>query len=286
MTSLVSHEPPPEAVVLRRRPQASPTVIARRRARRRVLQYSLAAGIPFCLALLWQIASMSGALDQHIYPPPSTVFSATVELWSSGRLMTATLDTLQIVLIGFAIGVLAGFVMGVVTGVSVLARASLEPFMMALYVVPKLALLPVFLTIFGFGNVPKVVLVVVTVFFFVWIDVMESMWQIPEGYIESARALQMTRTQLFWHVRLPAILPAFFVSLRISTGVAVLVTIAAEFIVGGEGLGYLIFSSNQYFQLDRVYSGIVIVALLGVAIAWVISLIGRRLTPWLKVRKA
>ena len=163
---------------------------------------------------------------------------------------------------------------------SAFLRAALEPLLMGLYVVPKLALLPVFLTIFGFDMAPKVALVVVTVFFFVWIDVMESLWRIPAGYLDAARSLDMKRWQQFRHVRLPAIVPTLFVSLRISMGVAVLVTIAGEFIIGGKGLGYFIFSSNQYYQLDRVYAGIVTVALLGVALSWLISVAGRMAAPW------
>jgi sulfonate transport system permease protein len=270
----------PAGQMLRRVPVGRPESVGTRRRLRRTLELALAGGIPLALLGVWQLASERGWINTRIYPPPTRVVDATRELWSSGRLGDAILDSLQVILAGFAIGALAGFSIGVVTGASRLAKAALEPLLMGLYVVPKLAILPVFLTIFGFGTAPKVALVVVTVFFFVWIDVMEAMWRIPEGYLDAGRSLQMNGWETFRHVRLPWVLPNLLVSLRISIGVAVLVTIAAEFIVGGEGLGYLIFSSNQYFLLDQVYSGIVTVALLGVLLSWLITMAGRILTPW------
>ncbi|MBO9521014.1 MAG: ABC transporter permease [Nocardioidaceae bacterium] len=270
--------------VLRRVPVGTPESLGARRRRRRLLELGLAAGIPAALVALWQVASDQEWISSRIYPPPSRVVSAVGDLWSAGRLQDAILDSLQVILAGFVIGALAGFAVGVLTGASALAKAALEPLLMGLYVVPKLAMLPVFLTVFGFGTAPKVALVVVTVFFFVWIDVMEAMWRIPEGYLEAARSLRLSRWGTFQHVRLPGVLPNLLVSLRISIGVAVLVTIAAEFIVGGTGLGYLIFSSNQYFLLDRVYAGIVTVALLGVLLSWLIAFAGRRLTPWIRGR--
>jgi len=270
--------------VLSRAPVGTPESVGARRRRRKTLEIGLAVAIPLALIALWQLASDQQWISKRIYPPPSRVMSAMGDLWSDGRLQHATADSLKVILAGFVIGALAGFAVGVLTGASALAKAALEPLLMALYVVPKLAMLPVFLTIFGFGAAPKVALVVVTVFFFVWIDVMEAMWRIPDGYFEAARSLQMSRWGTFRHVRLPGVLPSLLVSLRISIGVAVLVTIAAEFIVGGKGLGYLIFSSNQYFLLDRVYAGIATVAVLGVILSWLIALAGRRLTPWTRGR--
>lgn len=274
----------PQGRTLRRAPLASPESLGARRRRRRLLELGLAVAIPVGLIALWQVASDLGWINSRIYPPPSRVLEAAGDLWSAGRLQDAVVDSLAVILLGFVIGALAGFAVGVLTGASALAKAALEPLLMGLYVVPKLAMLPVFLTIFGFGTAPKVALVVVTVFFFVWIDVMEAMWRIPDGYLEAARSLEMGSWKTFRHVRLPSVLPHLLVSLRISVGVAVLVTIAAEFIVGGKGLGFLIFSSNQYFLLDRVYAGIATVAVLGVLLSWVIAVVGRRLTPWVRGR--
>jgi len=195
-------------------------------------------------------------------------------------LWTDVLATLRRVVLGFAIGGLVGFLAGAVTGLSRLARSALEPMLSALYVVPKLALLPVFITIAGLGEPPVIVMVSWTVFFYIWIYTMEAFTQIPEGYREAARSLNVGRRAMFRHVLLPAALPHLFVAMRVAISVAILVIVAAEFVVGTTGLGYVIFDSRRLFMNDRMYVGIVTVALLGVILATMITWIGRRLTPW------
>jgi sulfonate transport system permease protein len=161
-----------------------------------------------------------------------------------------------------------------------LLRRALEPTLDALYVVPKLALLPVLLNMFGLGEGPKVALVAVTVFFFVWIGTMTAVMAVPEGYRETGAAFGASRAQMFRHVLVPGALPQIVVSLRVAAGVAVLVIVAAEFIVGDSGLGYLIFNSRALFINDRMYVGIVVVALFGVAFSELIRALGRLVTPW------
>jgi sulfonate transport system permease protein len=269
-----------DARILVRAPRHAPESVAARRRVTRAIQMVSGFVLPILLVALWQTASVRGWIDRRVYPAPSDVASSMRELWRSGRLWDDTWSSLNLILRGFLLGSAIGFAVGVMTGLSRYARSALEPLLNALYVVPKLALLPVFLTIFGFADAPKIALITVTVFFFVWIETMEALGAVQAGYVEAARAFGVNRLQLFWHVHLPAILPQLFVALRISMGVAVLVTIAAEFVVGGTGLGYLIFSSNQLFLLGRVYAGVITVAIVGVVLSGAVSLLGRRLTPW------
>jgi sulfonate transport system permease protein len=236
--------------------------------------------VPTALLLLWQVAAQTNWIDKRLYPAPTSVFSNGWHLFIHGRLRADIVITLKRILLGFAFGASVGMVLGTIMGASRLVRAAFEPLLNALYVVPKLALLPVFLTIFGLGDAPKIVLVAVTTFFFVWIGAMEAIATVPEGYREAARSLGVSRARMFYDVMLPAALPQLFVALRVAIGVAVLVIVAAEFIVGSTGLGYLIFSSRAIFANDAMYAGIVCVAVAGVILAGIVSWIGKQLTPW------
>ena len=102
-------------------------------------------------------------------------------MWDDGRLLDATVVSVRRVLLGYVLGAAAGLVVGFPMGVSRVMRAALEPFSWAWYTVPKLALLPIFLAIFGFGETPVVVLIAVTVYFFVWISVMSAVLRVPVG---------------------------------------------------------------------------------------------------------
>ena len=103
---------------------------------------------------------------------------------------------------------------------------------------------------------------------------------VHEGYRDAARVFGVNRWQMFRHVLLPASAPQVFVGLRIAAGVAVLVLIGVEFVLGGRGLGHLIEQGRVLFQTERIYVGIVVVAVLGFGFMSLVRVIGRRVTPW------
>jgi sulfonate transport system permease protein len=248
--------------------------------RRRLVELACAIAVPVGLGLAWQLASSQGWIDARVYPSPVEIGQAGVDLVRDGRLLDDLGATARRVALGWAIGSAAGIILGLAMGSVRLLRRALEPTLDALYVVPKLALLPVLLNMFGLGEGPKVALVAVTVFFFVWIGTMTAVMAVPEGYRETGAAFGASRAQMFRHVLVPGALPQIVVALRVAAGVAVLVIVAAEFIVGDSGLGYLIFNSRALFINDRMYVGIVVVALFGVAFSELIRALGRLVTPW------
>ncbi|MBX6389872.1 MAG: ABC transporter permease [Frankia sp.] len=259
------------------RAERNPVGAARRRA---VMEISLAAGVPLVLLGLWQAASGLGWIDSRLYPSPTDIVATGADMLADGTLWGDIWHTTARVLAGFAIGTAAGILFGLAMGSVRLIQVALEPTLDALYVVPKLALLPIFLTMFGLGEGPKIALVAVTVFFFVWISTMSAIIGVEEGYREAGRCFGANRWQMFRHVLVPAALPQMFVAMRVAAGVAFLVIIAAEFIVGENGLGYLIFQSRALFINDQMFVGIVVVAIEGVVFAELVRLIGRRVTRW------
>lgn len=253
------------------------------RARR---EWALGILVPLGLLALWELTAQTGIIDARAYPPPSKIATEGWALLWSGSLVTDIWATLLRVLAGFALGTVGGLVAGFALGMSRGIRAAFEPMLTALYVVPKLALLPVLLTIFGFGEAPKIVLVAITVFFFVWIDTMDAVSSVPGGYRDAARVFGASRGAMMRHVLLPAVLPRLFVSMRIAIGVAVLVIIAAEFVISRDGLGFMIFNARQLFINGWMYVGIVCVAIMGVVLQALIRRIGERVTPWENVGSA
>lgn len=253
-------------------------LVARRRR-----EFMLGLMVPIGLLLIWEIFARLFWIDPRAYPPPSQIISEGYDLALSGSLFKDIWATLLRVLAGFGLGTIAGLVAGFAMGMSRSIRAAFEPMLSALYVVPKLAILPVLLTIFGFGELPKVMLVAITVFFFVWIDAMDSVSSVPAGYRDAAKVFGTSRWGMLKHVLFPAVLPRLFVSLRIAIGVAVLVIIAAEFVISRDGLGFLIFNARQLFINGWMYVGIVCVAAMGVILAAIIRRIGLMVTPWERV---
>ncbi|MFF8641841.1 ABC transporter permease [Streptomyces sp. NPDC015345] len=269
-----------EEGVLVRRPGPHELRPVRTHRRRRALELALAVGVPLALVLLWQLAAVSGWIDDRVYPAPQTIIEDGWRRAADGDLWPDVWATLKRVLAGYAVGTVAGYALGLLMGSLSLVRAALEPTLDALYVVPKLALLPVFLNMFGLGEGPQIALVAATVFFFVWISTMAAVLAVPSGHRDAGRVFGASPWQMFRHVLLPASLPAVLVGARIAAGVAVLVIVASEQIAAADGLGHLIFDSRALFQNDVMFVGIVCVAVLGVVFSELVRVVGRLLTPW------
>jgi len=270
----------PAPVVVRRLPGPAERAPRAHRRRRRLLETGLGIGVPVLLLVFWQLASSLGWVDSRSYPAPTTILDEAWTMSGRGELWPDIAQTGFRILSSFLIGALIGFLVGLATGLSPMTRAALEPLLNGLYTVPKLALLPIFLTVFGFGQLPQLMVVAVTVFFFVWISTSAAIVAVPEGFRDAGRSMGFSRVQMFTHVLFPAALPQVFVGLRIAAGVAVLVIIATEFLVGDNGLGFLIFDAQRLFLTAPMYVGIVCSALLGVLFTAIITWIGRKACPW------
>ncbi|MGW5118367.1 ABC transporter permease [Streptomyces noursei] len=280
MTTAPAKDGPGADRLLVRRPGPQELRPERAHRRRRTLELTLAVAVPVLLVLVWQLAAARSWIDARVYPAPATILADGWHRALAGELWPDVHATLQRVLAGYAAGTVSGYLLGLLMGSLSLVRAALEPLLDALYVVPKLALLPIFLNMFGLGEGPQIALVAATVFFFVWISTMAAVLAVPAGHRDAGRVFGAGRWQMFRHVLLPASLPAVLVGARIAAGVAVLVIVASEQIAAADGLGHLIFDSRALFQNDVMFVGIVCVAVLGVVFSELVRLAGRFLTPW------
>jgi ABC-type nitrate/sulfonate/bicarbonate transport system permease component len=263
-----------------RRPAAPDLDPARFRRRRRRLELTLAWTTPVVLLLLWQWASSAGALDDRFFPPPTRIWDAAVELHRDGALWEDAWASSRRVLWGYFLGCALGVLCGIPLGWSRLARAATEPLVYALWTVPKLALLPLLLLIFGLNETPIIVLILINCFFLVLIPTMAAIRSVPHSYREAALSFRASRWDMLRHVIMPAATPQIFVSLRLAAGASILVMVGAEFVQGRSGLGYLIWHSWSLFLADRMYVGIVFVAISGALFTMLVAAVGRRLTPW------
>jgi ABC-type nitrate/sulfonate/bicarbonate transport system ATPase subunit/ABC-type nitrate/sulfonate/bicarbonate transport system permease component len=246
----------------------------------RLYERALSFATPIVFFAVWELAARLGWIPVRFFPSPSQIVVTATEMWRSGMLQRDLGASVLRILAGFSLGVAVGVGAGLALGLSRYLRAALDPFLSALYTVPKLAILPLFLLIFGLGETPNVLLVGLTVFFLVWITCMEAVISIPESYREAAGSFGARGWSMFRHVIWPAMLPQLFVAMRLAIGSAVLVVVGIEFVQADVGIGYRIWNSWSLFQADKMYVGICSVALLGVAFAVGVRAIGRLAAPW------
>jgi ABC-type nitrate/sulfonate/bicarbonate transport system permease component len=270
----------PSADTIRRVPGPAERDPKGHQAKRRWLERTLAFGIPVILLGVWQWTSHAKLINPQFFPPPTAIWNSGVSMIRSGTLQSNLWVSTRRVLEGFALGVGSGILVGLLMGMSRTIRAALDGLLSALYTVPKLALLPLLLLIFGIGETPQVLVIALTVFFFMWISTMAAIIEVNEGYREAVRSFGGNQFQLFRHALLPASLPQIFVGLRISAGVSVLVMVGTEYVEGNSGIGHLIWFSWSLFLASQMYVGIVMVALMGLLFTMIVRAVGRWVSPW------
>lgn len=275
--SRTESESPVTVVVEPRITDRDPEKYSRRLSRQNMI---LAVMTPIVLLGIWELSATLGLVDTRFFPAPSAIAQTGFELVRNGMLVESLFVTLRTLLIGLIAGNLIGTIMGMMMGLVRPLRAALDPLLSGLYTVPKLAILPLLLLLLGLGETPRIIVVAIGSFFIAWITMIEATLGIAHGYLETAESLDLTRSQRLRLVVFPAVLPDYFVGLRIAVGNAVLLIVGVEFVMGGSGIGSLIWNSWQIFATERMYAGIVCVGLLGYALTKIVKVTAKAAVPW------
>ncbi|MGE0801832.1 MAG: ABC transporter permease [Lautropia sp.] len=240
----------------------------------------MAVASPVLLLILWESAVRLGVLDSRFFPAPSAVVRAMGELVINGELFVHLQWTIQRVLVGFALGAIPGVLLGIIMGLSPFLRAFLRPAIASVYPIPKIALFPLIMMIFGLGEVSKWVIVAVAVFFQVVLTTLAGVVNIESIYLDVARNFKARRWQMYKTVAFPAALPFIFNGCQLGLGMALIVVVVAENFGATSGIGFLIWRSWQVFEVTDMYVGILAVALLGFLLQLVLGWIERLVIPW------
>lgn len=241
---------------------------------------ALAVFVPIALLVIWEAMVRTGVLDRRLFPPPSVIAQRAVDMIGSGELLTHFLATGGRVLYGTLLGIVFGVIAGLAMGRYRATYAAFNPTLSALYALPKVAIFPLLLILFGLGETPRVLVVAISVFFVVQINTMAGVRHVDPRLIEAGKSYGATGGRLFWFVIIPAASPSIFAGLRIAAGVSVLVIVAVEFVAANSGLGFLIWNSWTLFQPPKMFVGLATVALFGAAITGLVALLEGALMPW------
>jgi NitT/TauT family transport system permease protein len=259
------------------RPARRPLSAAQRQRRRERMLNVLS---PICMILLWELLVRSTILDIRFFPPPSGVVGTFYELAVSGDLWRSLGVSLFRIFIGFIVGAVPGLVVGLTMGLFPLVRAFMEPVVAAIYPIPKLALLPLIMLLFGIGEASKVVTIAIGVFFLVLINTVAGVVNIDRIYLDVAKNYGASRKDFYLTIALPGALPMIFTGLKLGMGMALLLIVAAEMIGAKSGIGYMIWTGYQTFFMERMFVGLTIMAFLGFLFSTTLDELERKIVPW------
>jgi sulfonate transport system permease protein len=221
--------------------------------------------LPVTLAVGWEIVVDLGLSSGRLLPPPSVIFNTFLDLASTGELQAHTLATVMRVAAGFFFGVVAGTIVGAIAGYSMLTHRMIDPTLQGLRAIPSIAWVPLFILWFGIFEASKIILIAVGVFFPVYLGVMGAVMSVDRKIVEVGRVFRLSGPAMIWRILLPAVLPAYVLSLRAGLGLGWMFVLAAEFLGASEGLGFLLIDGQQLGKPAQIVAAIVAFGVLGKA---------------------
>jgi len=230
--------------------------------------------------MMWEYASNNGLIRALFFPAPSTI-AGVLEKWIiENELPSIIFPTLNRMYQGFFIGSVTGILLGILLGRIKFLYNLMEPFISFLYPIPKIAILPIFFIILGFGDGARIAVIAISSFFPLIISTSLAVQQINPKYFDVARIYKTTTSQTIRQIILPSILPYIVSGVRIAFNSAFVVTMALEIVASPDGIGHVIWQSWELFRTEQLYAGLLLIGILSIINNFIFSVIENKLMPW------
>lgn len=245
----------------------------------RKLRKYLPALVVFAVILLaWQLYTGAGLIDRLVLPSPVEVWTALVNyrsvIW--GHTLQTLIETLE----GLILAIILGVFFGSAIFMSGLLKKAVYPLLVTSQTIPIIALAPLMLIWFGFGILPKVIIVVLICFFPIAVAVSDGLSSTPAHLVELAKSMKASRWQVFRYIEFPSALPTFFSGLKISTTYAVAGAIVGEYVGAYQGLGIFMQSAAHSRAIELVFASIFVIVVITLGLLGVVSSAERLSMPW------
>lgn len=249
------------------------------RNRHQSLVWGLRTLVLVVFLVLWELASGS-VIDGTFISKPTAIWARLIEWIQDGTLADNTWITLQEIIIGFVAGALAGAIVGyILASINVLYEV-LDPFMLALYSIPKVALAPLFIVWFGIGIEMKILLAAISVFFLVFLNTAAGVRDVDKGLIDAVKLMGGTKWDIVRKVILPASMTGLLTGLKVAIPYALIGAVIGELVASNQGLGYLINSAAAQFDTAGVFATIFVLTVVATVLNVGVTMLGRRVNKW------
>jgi NitT/TauT family transport system permease protein len=244
------------------------------------------AALPYlviaAVLLLWEVLVRLNGIQPIYLPAPSSILRYLVAMLLDGSLPYHLGVTFVRIMVGFLVAATSGILVGVIMGMSPLAARIVDPWIGALYPLPKISLIPLLIIWLGTGESYKIVISAVTAFFPVVISTFAAIRQVDTGLIKAAKDLGASPHQRQIKVVIPASLPGIFSGLHLGMGVTIIMVVAAEMIGGSSdsGMGYLLVHAGQVMETEKVFAALIALAVFGAVLTSVQKWLDRLVAPW------
>lgn len=235
---------------------------------------------PITVLIIWQIFGSMGIVSKTLLPTPSEIARAFYDLLVSGELFKHLSISIWRAAVGFLLGGSLGLLFGLLVGLFRKFEQSADPTIQMFRTIPHLAITPLFILWFGFGEFSKILLIAKGAFFPLYLQTFLGIRNVDSKLFDVARVLEFSRFKQITKLVLPAALPNVLLGLRLSIGVAWLGLVVAELMGSSEGVGYLIMDARQFSQTAVVFVGILIFAFVGKGSDSLVRILEKKLLKW------
>lgn len=232
------------------------------------------------LIALWQGLSLAGLINPLFLPSPVAILTAAGTLAAGKALWLNIWASVLRIGYGWALGTAFGIVIGVLMGISSVARSIWLPLVSALFPIPKIALLPLFILWLGIGETSKITTIALGVFFPTVISTFAGVDAVPRNLIRMGQSFGLPLASVIWRIVLPGALPGMLAGARISTSTALLLVVSAEMIGAENGIGAFVLTTGNLMLTDQLLVGVAVLSILGLLISAVLTRLERRLLRW------
>nr|WP_083676767.1 ABC transporter permease [Paenibacillus glucanolyticus] len=236
--------------------------------------------VPLVIVMVWQAAGALGWLNPILLPTPLAIWNELVHLTNTGELIQHLGISSWRALLGFLLGGSLGLAAGIWVGFSYKAERLVDPSLQMLRTLPHLAIAPLFILWFGFGETSKILLIAKGSFFPLYVNTFLGIRSVDNRLFDVARVLQFSRWDLIRRLIVPASLPNIFLGIRLSIGVAWLGLVVAELMGSSSGIGYIINDARSFSWTTVVFVGIIVFALVGKLSDSLVKWLEGRLLRW------
>lgn len=232
------------------------------------------------LLALWELICRLGIVSPLFLPAPSGIIRSLIEMTLNGEIGRSLAASISRIAAGFILGSIIGLIVGLVTGTSALSDRIGTPIVQALYPIPKIALLPLFILWLGIGELSKITIIALGVFFPVAMNTYSGVRNVDPLLIKVAVSFNASWWLTMKSVVLPSALPVIFAGLRLAAGTSLLLLVAAEMIAAREGIGALILHYGDLMITDKLMAGVIVLSLLGLVFHLFLQWLEKKAVPW------
>lgn len=237
-------------------------------------------GVFIVLIAIWEVGSRTGFISSLVLPAPSEAFQALCQLVESGMLWKHLSASLQRLILGWTFGTLLGVGVGLLIGLVSIARAGLVPLVSAIFPIPKIALLPLFIIWFGIGEGSKVATILFGTFFPTVIATYSGVDNVDRTLIRMGQSFGLSKMSIVRKIIIPGALPSILSGFRISASIGIILLVAAEMIGAEYGVGAYILLAGSLMATDQLIAGVSILSVMGLIIAWIIGKVEQHFLKW------